>query len=571
MRATSGGSVTHEGIQPPPAGPPGRLEIEVLSVTEAQRQAAHRQPRIVDMRRRVRAVALTYAGAVSILPLVLATVLSLTVPFAPARYVVALSALLFTGFFLVNATPLVLAPILVLTKQLSFQILAVLALMVAIGVVDRLIGFSLLELWLLMCSAAAGAFLLMSIRRLRAVGPMVFAASLLFFLCGLGGVFYGMSIGWNALEMRMVRADLAPLTPVEGFQRYLEEIVGMPAAERTAALGELIRQPTSVIAPQQPEALTAQLQMEMIAWTAGGVLVGAAASVLFVRWLALHYRTRRASDQMLNLDVLVGVFTLYALVALAAGFGWGVGVYAIPAFVVYALGARYGLRRVQRLAPSPRPSTMLFLRVFGFDRRTQRLLQDLGRRWRYLGPIRLIGGADLANSTLEPHEFFEFLNRRLTRSFVTDIKDLERRLTDDTTAPDPDGLFRVQEFYCYEDTWRTAVASVAPAADAVLMDLRGFGPANEGCVFEIGQLLASVPVGRIVLLIDRTTDRAFLERTLQDSWQTMPAGSPNQRRGTHRLRLLMASRRRGRLLDVLMGLLCESAEAPRAATTPHPA
>jgi hypothetical protein len=572
MRATSGGALTREQAPPPPPdGAPGRLEIEVLTATGELGRAARRQPPLVRLRRRARAVALTYVGAASILPLVLAAVLSLTIGFSPTRDVVALSALLFIGFFLVNATPVVLAPALVLSKQVAVQILAVLALMVAMWLFDRVMGTSLLQLWLLTSGVATGAFLLMSIRRLRAAGPIVFAASLLFFLCALGGVFYAMTLGWNALDIRFVRDDLAQLSPEDGFQRYVEEIVRMPGPDQAAALGALVAQPTSVIAPRHPDALTGRLQMEMVAWAAGAVVTGAAASVLFVSGLARHYRTRRASDQMLSVDVLMGVFTLYSLVAMAAGFGWGVGAYAIPAFGIYAVAARSGLRRLQRSAPSAPPRTLLFLRVFGFDRRTQRLLQDLGQQWRYLGPIRLIGGADLANSTIEPHEFFEFLNGRLTRSFVKDREDVERRLMNDAGVPDPDGLFRIEDWYCYENTWRTVVASVAPAADAVLMDLRGFGAANEGCVFEIGQLLASVPVGRIVLLIDRTTDRTFLERTLQDSWQTMPAGSPNRRRGTHRLRLLMASRRRGRLLDVLMGLLCESAEAPPAAPTPHPA
>jgi CubicO group peptidase (beta-lactamase class C family) len=59
--------------------------------------------------------------------------------------------------------------------------------------------------------------------------------------------------------------------------------------------------------------------------------------------------------------------------------------------------------RRRRSAPMAAPRTLLLLRVFGFDKRTQRRLDDLGQRWRYLGPIRLIGGADLAYATLEPH------------------------------------------------------------------------------------------------------------------------------------------------------------------------
>src|SRR4030095_15495316 len=105
MRVTSGKAVNPEPHQQAPHGPSHGLQIEVLEVTDEGRRAANRRSRLVQMRRRVRTVALMYAGAASILPLVLATVLALTVPFAPTRNVVVTSATLFIGFFLVYATP----------------------------------------------------------------------------------------------------------------------------------------------------------------------------------------------------------------------------------------------------------------------------------------------------------------------------------------------------------------------------------------------------------------------------------------------------------------------------------
>ena len=53
--------------------------------------------------------------------------------------------------------------------------------------------------------------------------------------------------------------------------------------------------------------------------------MGAVASVGFVRWLAVHYRTRRASDQMLGVYVLMAIFTLSLLLSLTAAFGWVAG------------------------------------------------------------------------------------------------------------------------------------------------------------------------------------------------------------------------------------------------------
>jgi hypothetical protein len=226
--------------------------------------------------------------------------------------------------------------------------------------------------------------------------------------------------------------------------------------------------------------------------------------------------------------------------------------------MAYKLVAHWGLRHHRRSSLLGTPRTLLLLRVFGFERRTQRLLEDLGRCWRYLGPIRLIGGTDLADATIEPHEFFEFLNGRLSRAFIKGRDDLESRLSERTPAPDPDGLFRIEDFFCHEATWRMTVARLARDADAVLMDLRGFTPANRGCIFEIEQLIASVALDRIVLLVDDSTDVPFLEQTLQGAWRAMPGDSPNAGAGTHRLRVLQASAHHGRTLDSVLGLLCES-------------
>jgi hypothetical protein len=77
-------------------------------------------------------------------------------------------------------------------------------------------------------------------------------------------------------------------------------------------------------------------------------------------------------------------------------------------------------------------------------------------------------------------------------------------------------------------------------ADLVAMDLRSFGPANAGCVFELQALLDLVPLRRLVLLVDRTTDRPFLERTLRGRWQELAVSAPNATDLAPRLLLLDA-------------------------------
>jgi hypothetical protein len=236
---------------------------------------------------------------------------------------------------------------------------------------------------------------------------------------------------------------------------------------------------------------------------------------------------------------------------------WIAGVCVLAGFVAYKLVAKGYLRRSKRLVDSDGIHTLLLLRVFGYERRTQLLLEDLGQRWRYTGPIQLIGGTDLVNTTIEPHEFFEFLNGRLSRAFVKNQDDIEQRLSQHSITPDPDGLFRIDDFFCHDDTWQQTVSLLAPKADAVLMDLRGFGAENRGCIAEIEQLVASVPINRIVLLADSSSSIAVIEKTVQDAFRAIPEDSPNAGAGVHRLRILRSSSSQRYTLDTLLGLLCE--------------
>ena len=131
----------------------------------------------------------------------------------------------------------------------------------------------------------------------------------------------------------------------------------------------------------------------------------------------------------------------------------------------------------------------------------------------------MIAGPDLVTATVEPHEFLEFMGGELSRRFVRGGEDLERRLASADRGPDPDGRYRVNEFFCYADTWKQTMVRLAAGADVVLMDLRGFSPANQGCLFELQHLVDSVDLRRVVFLFDENTDRAFLLRTLEDAWR----------------------------------------------------
>jgi hypothetical protein len=81
-----------------------------------------------------------------------------------------------------------------------------------------------------------------------------------------------------------------------------------------------------------------------------------------------------------------------------------------------------------------RAPQLLLLRVFGYGRRTERLLDEIGLRWRFVGPINLVAGTDVATSYLDPDELMRFLGGRLGDAYIGDTSTLAARLEEEKAA-----------------------------------------------------------------------------------------------------------------------------------------
>jgi hypothetical protein len=203
----------------------------------------------------------------------------------------------------------------------------------------------------------------------------------------------------------------------------------------------------------------------------------------------------------------------------------------LTAFAAYKLVATVGAWSLAGEAARRPAAKLLLLRVFGFRKRTERLFDVLGARWRFAGPIQMIAAPDLAAKTIDPGEFMDFLSGRLRSRFIIEPRDLQQRLAGIDLRPDADGRFRVNDIFCGNDRWQAAVESLMAETDLVAMDLRGFSPQNKGCVYELQMLLDAVPTSRIVVFADRSTDLAFLDRTLAGCARAMAPASPNRSSG----------------------------------------
>jgi len=283
-----------------------------------------------------------------------------------------------------------------------------------------------------------------------------------------------------------------------------------------------------------------------------GIIVFAALGWPLLRWIGRRYERKKLSDQSITVDSIWLLFGIVQSIGLAfEGAAWMLT--GLVAFAAYKLIAALGFRALRR-ARTPQPRTLLLLRVFRLGKRSERLFDKLRKHWQQVGCISMIAGPDLVTTTVEPHEFLEFVSGRLGRQFVAGSADLERRIAAMDTAPDPDGRYRVNEFFCRADTWQPTMQRLSDMSDTVLMDLRSFSPANQGCLFELGRLLDQVNLTRVVFLVDQTTDRRFLEGALERLWDEQSASSPNVKSPAPVARLFSIQSQSEREIGVLLRL-----------------
>jgi hypothetical protein len=274
-----------------------------------------------------------------------------------------------------------------------------------------------------------------------------------------------------------------------------------------------------------------------------------------LRRIAHLYQAKRVSDQSLTLDALFLLFGVVQSITLAFE-GWAWIFTGLAAFAAYKVVTRFGFALLLgKQSLEIRAPMLLLLRVFLLGRRSERLFDVLSKRWLRVGSISMIAGPDLVTTSVEPHEFLDFVSGRLSRQFVQGEADLQRRISEIDTQPDPDGRYRVNEFFCRADSWQMTMQRLARASETVLMDLRSFARTNHGCLYELEQLLAGVPLDRVLFIVDESTDRSFLEQTLKELWERVPARSPNRSLASPNARLFEAWDQSARKAKVLLNLL----------------
>jgi len=370
----------------------------------------------------------------------------------------------------------------------------------------------LLYLWLEFNAAPTVLLLIFLNRRIRALGPLV----LVFMILGVTGASFVVILTGNNLKLLKAVSDFS-------------HSIGLGA--RGTMVG-----------------------LHLIGFAAFAIL-----GWLILGLLRSLYEKKCVSEQSIIVDALWLPFGIVNSIGLV--FEGRLWIFSgLAAFTLYKLVAA-GLFRTLGIARRPKSNRhrLLLLRIFALGKRSENLYDTLGRSWRTVGSMQMIAGPDLATSTIEPHEFLDFVSGRLDRRFIDSGRTLDLRIGQMDLEPDGEGQFRVTEFFCHDDTWKLTLARLADESDAVLMDLRGFSQQNAGCVFEINEIFNLVPLQQVVFVVDEATDQSFMRQTMQHAWRRLRELSPNRRPGAGQVSLVQLTRGDG-IRDLLFSI-CGAATA----------
>jgi hypothetical protein len=294
------------------------------------------------------------------------------------------------------------------------------------------------------------------------------------------------------------------------------------------------------------------------------MIVGIGTNALQLLFIWLLFRTALRMQQLrwlpwqaLQAHLALALLSLYLVALLLIGAGlfsrqmWS-ALAVVAAFVVYVVTAHVLLHRALRHQRAWPPKRLLFLRAFGSRFRSRRLLNVLDDTWRRIGRIDLIGGVDLGIDTVDSRMLHAFLIRRPDRLVVDSSDDEVAALRELRTAFEGDGRYPINDLVCASGSWQPVVTQLATGADVVLMDMRGFTRQHHGCIFELTELIAHVPLTRLVIVIDGSTDRQALVDVAQAARQQLPEGSVNaDERAALRLLTVIGRRAELRLFERL--------------------
>ncbi|MBZ5687489.1 MAG: carboxypeptidase-like regulatory domain-containing protein [Acidobacteriia bacterium] len=239
-----------------------------------------------------------------------------------------------------------------------------------------------------------------------------------------------------------------------------------------------------------------------------GVLVGSLAAVLLAK------RLLRVSPEALAFILAgsVGAASNAGVLMLQTGTSLGFWALFVPAEVVILL-APFVAGALTRSRGDP--LRLLFLRTFRNAAASDRLLRTVSRTWLTAGEIDAIVGPDIAANTASPEGVLRFATLLIGRHFIRSEADLEKRVHSLAGRPALDGRYEVTEYPCFDNTWKTTMKRLVAAADAILVDVRGYTTTNVGTSYELTSLSELGALERTLLIAGESTPMEVVRAAIE--------------------------------------------------------
>lgn len=286
----------------------------------------------------------------------------------------------------------------------------------------------------------------------------------------------------------------------------------------------------------------------------------------FFKFLGKIYSQHPISDLMISINSIILIFFIYDSLMIVGPelleIFTGEFVFKniqTPLFInflalfCYLIFLMFGLKRINITSPLT-PHSLFFLRVFGNGKKTESLLQDISRRWQYVGPIWLISADDVVTKIIRPNEFFDYVYGKLSSRFIKNEHAINHISTINQSTFKLDNSFPINGLLCTDCSWKGVLSHTIKDMDLIVMDLRGFTSSNQGCLFEIEQLIFYVPLGQVVFLVDETTDLFFFKQTCLIAWKKKTVDLAITEPARNSIQMLHAAHNDKRTVNCLLGL-----------------
>ena len=164
------------------------------------------------------------------------------------------------------------------------------------------------------------------------------------------------------------------------------------------------------------------------------------------------------------------------------------------------------------------PYHILTLRVFQSEHMENFL--SLIKNWFYLGSIMRLNGPDTVDD--KSHTKEDFLDK-----MIKDNEELDKALADLQFLPDRKGEYAINAMQCTNATWKEAIQALIDKAHIIVMDLSAISIYNQGITYELAKVVNEIPLKKVVMLMDNTTDEKVLHAMLKKICENITVDSPN--------------------------------------------